>query len=1053
MIGAALLLLGLSPAALPGKDASAGAASGISWEEFQDPGVEYRPWVRWWWPGNDVEDGELRREIKLLYDNGFGGVEIQCFVMGLDPKADREEMARRVSFDTPSFYAHVATVMDEAKKYGMGVDLNLGSGWPSGGAHVTPAMGMKTLLWSEQKVTGPRRMHGKLRRPEKPGFYTIAKIAEYLLNSEVAQYRGDDARLMAAVAYRVAPGKSPLAPKAVRLDPESAQVITDKVDADGVVTWDAPAGKWLIVGVYLAPDGERPTLSAQADPGFVVDHFDAAAAVANVEHLAGERTGLLPYAGAPFRAFFNDSFEFKTERHITPDFLAEFKKRRGYDLAPRLAALRVPGGDNFFMEAMGVYPAPAYVLSELDARVRYDYDLTVSDLFIERYLDPLQKWAHERGLQSRAQTYGLDIDVIRAMGHVDIPETEQLYAGGSEMFLKMASSGAHLAGKNVVSAESFVWAGRDYMTTPLKIKAAADKLFTSGVNHIIYHGYSYRKTDPGYGETGWFPWSSPFVPMGTFSTNMSEANPYWKYIRDINLYIARCQYLLRQGKPDYDLIVYYPFLGFPSSFSQAQGHDEFLFNGQFDGEPEMEGGGLDALAPLLGGGTATDPRIAWLQNIWPMLQDLENNGYTWEWVNDDSLARAETRNRKIVIGDNEYKALVIANAPWIGVETAERLNQINDQLAIFIIYGAPPAIQPGFKDYSAGDNRVREAFESILKRGNSKTALAPGAAVSSLHETILSGTVELFPPYNMSIRTLSKTFYSGTVQQKQYDVPVTFNYQRRRLAEYSTYLFISNPTGMTQSNIFYCYGCVRNGEWIDPWNGRSYRHYDLSDDGLSGMVSAPFNSISQFTPYELPHFNQAASSPETDIDAPSWCSSPPDSPELAERLEWICRKSWRLVEEKNLDHWFLTVEDSGNAAKAISLPMVALNDWREIKELRYRSNAVTYKTEFDLKEFGENELVELDLGTVHGVAEVRINGQSSGVPLAPPFRLEVSGLITAGRNVIEVTVIPPLRNSFIGKARGGDKRYKQFKGKEATLLPAGLLGPTKLMMGVSENRQ
>jgi hypothetical protein len=34
--------------------------------QFQSPGKKYRTLVRWWWPGNDVTEPELRREIEVL---------------------------------------------------------------------------------------------------------------------------------------------------------------------------------------------------------------------------------------------------------------------------------------------------------------------------------------------------------------------------------------------------------------------------------------------------------------------------------------------------------------------------------------------------------------------------------------------------------------------------------------------------------------------------------------------------------------------------------------------------------------------------------------------------------------------------------------------------------------------------------------------------------------------------------------------------------------------------------------------------------------------------
>lgn len=56
--------------------------------QFQSPLKKYRPLVRWWWPGNDVTDSELRREIDLLDKAGFGGAEIQSFVKGISETRD-----------------------------------------------------------------------------------------------------------------------------------------------------------------------------------------------------------------------------------------------------------------------------------------------------------------------------------------------------------------------------------------------------------------------------------------------------------------------------------------------------------------------------------------------------------------------------------------------------------------------------------------------------------------------------------------------------------------------------------------------------------------------------------------------------------------------------------------------------------------------------------------------------------------------------------------------------------------------------------------------------
>lgn len=53
---------------------------------FQSTPKKYRPLVRWWWPGNDVTEPELRREVRVLDQAGFGGAEIQAFIKGFPVK-------------------------------------------------------------------------------------------------------------------------------------------------------------------------------------------------------------------------------------------------------------------------------------------------------------------------------------------------------------------------------------------------------------------------------------------------------------------------------------------------------------------------------------------------------------------------------------------------------------------------------------------------------------------------------------------------------------------------------------------------------------------------------------------------------------------------------------------------------------------------------------------------------------------------------------------------------------------------------------------------------
>lgn len=74
MLTAAAMAAGMLTTVLP---VSAAGTTGAEFAaEFQNPSNEYRPKVRWWWPGGDVTSEELIRELNLLHDAGFGGAEM-----------------------------------------------------------------------------------------------------------------------------------------------------------------------------------------------------------------------------------------------------------------------------------------------------------------------------------------------------------------------------------------------------------------------------------------------------------------------------------------------------------------------------------------------------------------------------------------------------------------------------------------------------------------------------------------------------------------------------------------------------------------------------------------------------------------------------------------------------------------------------------------------------------------------------------------------------------------------------------------------------------------
>jgi len=86
---------------------------------FQNPSSEYRAVPFWSW--NDrLEDGELRRQIALMQEGGWGGFFMHARV-GLE-----------TPYLTPEWFDRVRTAVDEAKRRGMQAWLYDEDKWPSG---------------------------------------------------------------------------------------------------------------------------------------------------------------------------------------------------------------------------------------------------------------------------------------------------------------------------------------------------------------------------------------------------------------------------------------------------------------------------------------------------------------------------------------------------------------------------------------------------------------------------------------------------------------------------------------------------------------------------------------------------------------------------------------------------------------------------------------------------------------------------------------------------------------------------------------------------------
>ena len=118
--------------------------------------VECKPWTRWWWFGNAVDEKNLTYNIEKLGEAGIGGVEITP-IYGVKGYEDKY-----IPYLSPKWMNMLAYTHGEIEKWGMQVDMNNGTGWPFGGPDVTLDNAACKAIFQEYRVSGNKEINLKI---------------------------------------------------------------------------------------------------------------------------------------------------------------------------------------------------------------------------------------------------------------------------------------------------------------------------------------------------------------------------------------------------------------------------------------------------------------------------------------------------------------------------------------------------------------------------------------------------------------------------------------------------------------------------------------------------------------------------------------------------------------------------------------------------------------------------------------------------------------------------------------------------------------------------
>jgi len=979
---------------------------------FREAPRSARPWVYWWWLNGNVDEATIQRDLEAMARIGVGG-----FLL-FDARGYHDDPAHvvlpppKMEFMSPAWRRMVRLALEKADQLGLEVSINLSicagslkGPWPVGDD------APKKLLWQSLAIQGPQKCRYQFPKSEGPRFWPVALLAVQTAETPGLAAKPDG-------TMKISPWQEAIAaPKPSEAKPKPSEGKPKPSEGDQSVAQSAIQ----VVDLTARLDGEG-RLNWQVPPGRWVllrfgyrlmedrdkdvDILDPAAVEGHFQRMGKallDDAGAL--AGKTLTHFYTVSWEGALPTW-TRTFDQQFQNRRGYAIRPWLPVL-----------AGFVVRSP-----EQSARFLRDYHTTLAECFQDNYYGKLQELCHRHGLRWHAESGGpwnrtlpmfAQADQLAFLARTDMPQGEFWWGGGQparhRAFNRCAAMTAHIYGKPLAAAEAFTHMVQHWSAYPATLKPRADRAFCEGINHLVWHTFTASPAEFGLPGIEYFA-GTHLNPNVTW---FPLAGPFLQYL-------GRCQWMLRQG--------------------------EFVADGAvYVGDRPY----LDWNSPTL----RWDQRITWSERSALRLPQ----GYTYDLINTEVLLqRAAVPNGHLVLPDGMRYRLLVVDLEDEAAEPAvlRKLVELAKAGVSVVLGQRRPNRAPGLTDYPACDEQVRQLAQELWSLGISgksleeilryKTILPDfegPADWNYIHRhspeaDIYFVATETLPAGSASAsgKKESPKGKPGVKDQPSGNAPAGKNpadspgaAAQCRLAGYRTAECIFRVQG-------------KQPELWDAVTGKMApaEHWRPTADGRTALALCLPENGSVFVVFRKP-------------------CQPTGTPQIAQKPKEI------LKTVPLRGPWEVCFQPGRGAPASATFPQ--LIPWNEHpdKAIRYFSGTAVYRKTFEVSAAEVAGSVWIDLGRVHCIAQVRLNGKDLGVLWTPPWRLEATGAVRPGQNELEIAVTNTWVNRLIGDAalppekrltktnialRPGPRapNFRPYQGvaSEDPLEPAGLLGPVQV---------
>ncbi len=498
----------------------------------------------------------------------------------------------------------------------------------------------------------------------------------------------------------------------------------------------------------------------------------------------------------------------------------------------------------------------------------------------------------------------------------------------------------------------------------------------------------------------------PGMTMGAWGIRWDRGQTWWPMVSAFHRYLARSSQLLRQGTTVSDVLYLTPE-GAPNSFHPPA-------------------------SALAGSGVLPDKK-----------------GYSFDGCAPSWLKKMKVENGRVGIpGGTFYPLLVLPRFDTMTPALLKEVIRLVEDGATVV--GYPPSASPSLMDFPACDAEVKRLAQSLWgkppyaaeqKVGRGRIVFDSGAAeliANNLAPNFKRGGDEAYPDYATTAALLKN---AGIPEDFHSALPLRFTH--RRTATDDIY-FVANPADKTATTTATFRVNDGTPQLWDPVTGEIcvLPQFDRQNESTRVPLT--------FAPYQGYFIVFTRNGKQATTNDPSYVNFPESSPLL------------------NFDGpWELAFDPRRGGPEKINFPQ--LQDWttHEERGIKYYSGIATYRKLFthQAPQKGQSARIFLDLGTVHDIARVRLNGKDVGIVWCAPWQVEVTNAIRDGENQLEIEVANRWSNRQLGDTQEPDKNARTLKwdngmlgGKEyktgrytfstgpalGQLLPSGLIGPVTL---------